>query len=226
MGFVTSRADKLATMLLAAAAKDAGAARDLISRGADVVIAGSAGSPAQPGGVDTGGDAVIGAWIAGKAEDEAKAFREAGFDFVVFDPDKASAMAVLDEGIGYVLALPNDLTDVQLRTLETFHLDAIYVGKIDGALSVRRQIDLQRVFALTRKPLIASIAGGVSAAELQALRDANIAVVLAEGADNVAKLRTTIDALPPRTKRRDDAERPAPLVPRGGVGHEHDDDDD
>jgi hypothetical protein len=223
LGFVTSRADKGATLVLAGATRDTSAAAELTQRGADVVVAGASGSAAQPDRVP--GEAVVGGWMSGKADDESKLYREAGFDFVMFDPDRASATAVLDEGIGYVLSLPNDLTDAQIRALEAFQLDAIYIGKIDGSLTVRRQIELQRLFALARKPLMASVSAGIPATELRALRDANVAVVVVEGGDNVAKLRATIDALPPRARRKDEAERPMPLVPQATAAHEHDDDD-
>ena len=223
LGFVTSRSQQGATVVLAGASRDASAATELAQRGADVVVAGSAGSAAPADG-RAGGETIMGSWMTGKLDDEAKTYREAGFDFVIFDPDKASATAVLDEEIGYVLSLPGDLTDAQVRALEAFQLDAIYVGKIDGALTVRRQIELQRLFALARKPLMASVSPGISVTELRALRDANIAVVMVEGAENVAKLRAPIDALPPRTRRRDE-ERPTPLIPQSTAGHEHDDDD-
>lgn len=228
IGFVRAQAASQATMVLAAVASDAGQAAELSKRGADVVIVGSQASPAGAGSRVDAGDAVVGAWAAGSAENEAKRFREAGFDFLVFDPDTAAATALLDEEIGYVLRLPADLSDVEVRALEGFRLEAIDIGAIGGALTVRRQIDLQRLFALTRKPLMATIPGAISAAELQALRDANVIVVVAGSADAVEPLRKTIDALPPRARRKDEHERVMAFVPRtapgaGEEGDEHDD---
>jgi hypothetical protein len=213
-------------MVLAGRAKDAKSAPELAKRGADVVIVGSRDSAASASDAKDLDGAIAGAWISGKNDNEAAAYREGGFDFVLFDPDRTAATAVLDDGIGYVLSQPSDLTDVEVRALADFRLDAIYVGKID-ALTVRRQIDLQRLFGITRKPLMADVSANTSVAEMRALRDANVVVVVvADGADNVEKLRKTIDELPPRTKRRDD-ERPTPLVPSAASpgGHDHDDDD-
>ena len=174
--------------------------------------------------------AIAGAWIQGSGEGEAKKYREAGYDFVVVDPNRSSATALLDEDIGYVIALPSDLTDAEVRALEGFQLDALYVGAITGNLTVRRQIDLQRVFALTRKPLMATVPDRITSAELQALRDTNVPVVVVEGGDAVEALRKKIDELPPRARRKDDSDRPLPFVPRtAGVSeeeHDHDDDDD
>jgi hypothetical protein len=226
LGFVTSRTTPHATLVLAGIAKSAKDAAELAGRGADIVLVGAPGSPASPGDAEALKDACAGAWIDGKTDDESKAYREAGFDFVVFDPDRASATALLDEDVGYVIALPQGFDEVELRALEGFQLDAIHVGKIDNALTVRRQIALRRVFGLTRKPLMATVDAGISGTELQALRDTNVAVVAVEGAGNVERMRQAIDALPPRQRRRDDAERPFAMVPRAVPADDEDGDDD
>ncbi len=226
IGFVASRASNPATMVLVGTARDAAAAAELARRGADAVLLGTAEAPAAAGSAKGLGDVITGAWIAGKRDDEARQFREAGFDFVVFDPDRAAAAALLDDRIGYVLRLPAGLTDVEVRAVEGFRLDALYIGVLDGVLTVRRQIDLQRLFALTRKPLIASVRPSVSPAELQALRDSNVAVVVLEGADAIERLRKAIDALPPRSRRKEDEHR-TPFVPHtAAVGSGEEDEDD
>jgi len=194
------------------------------------VILGSAKAPAAASAVTELGAAIPGAFVAGTAANEAKTYRDAGFDFVVFDPDRAAAIALLEEEIGYVMVLPPDLTDSETRALETFHLDAIDVGAIDGPLTVRKQIDLRRLFAMVRKPLMAAVAGDIPLIELQALRDTNVVVAVADNADAVERLRKTIDALPLRSHRKDE-ERPTPLVPRTTAAeeveeHDHDHEDE
>ena len=224
LGFGSAKVTVTPTMVLAGAAADAAGASELAKRGADVVIVGAASSPPAAGsGKDVAG-AIAGARVAGKTANEATAYREGGYDFVVFDPNSASATALQDEKIGYVLALPADLTDNEIRTLESFQLDAIDVGVLSTPLTVRRQIDLRRIFALTRKPLMATIDAAISPAELQALRDTNVLVVMVEGADSVERLRKTIDALPPRSRRKDD-DRPTPLVPHAAMEEEADEHD-
>ena len=126
-----------------------------------------------------------------------------------------------------MLTLPRDLDEQDLRSLESFQLDAIDVGAIDGVLTVRRQIELRRIFALTRKPLWARVKADISVLELQAVRDTNVIIVAAEKADDIEKLRKTIDALPPRARRRDGEDRPTPFVPRTvGIDDEDDGEDD
>lgn len=223
LGFVTSRASKTATMVLAGLARDASDAKALASAGADVVFV----NGDRAGDAPKLDDAPAGAWIRDGAD--SGALKSAGFDFAVFDPDSTPSTAVLEEEIGYVLALPDSLTDIELRALESFQLDAIDVGTLDAALTVRRQIDLRRIFALTRKPLMATVPADISTEQLQALRDTNVAIAAIAGAQNIEKLRRTIDALPPRARRREE-DRPFPMVPRAAPGageeHEHEHDDD
>ena len=222
IGFGSTKSANESTMVLAGVAKDAKDAADFTKRGADVVVLTSA----RPEAAKDLDGAVAGAAIGGKQDDEAKAFREGGFDFVAFDPNQASATALLDEQVGYVLTLPRDFDEQDLRALESFQLDAIDVGAIDGGLTVRRQIELRRIYALTRKPLWARVKADISVLELQALRDTNIIVVAVDKADEIETLRKTIDALPPRARRRDGEDRPTPLVPRAIAAEEEDDEDD
>ncbi|HEY8173802.1 MAG TPA: hypothetical protein VIH21_12015 [Dehalococcoidia bacterium] len=221
LGFVTARATKDATLVLVGVARDAAAAADLVKRGADAVLVESDNGNAPA-------DGIAGGWIRNGRD--AGGLKTAGYDFAVFDPDVTPSTAVLEEEIGYVLVLPGDIGDVELRAIESFQLDAIDVGSIDGALSVRKQIDLRRIFALTRKPLMATVPANISVEQLQALRDTNVTVVGAKGGDDVEKLRKTIDALPQRTRRKDE-DRPFPMVPRTAPGgddehdHEHEEDE-
>jgi len=221
LGFGAAKAAKESTMVLAGIAKDTKDAAEMARRGADAVVVAAAKPEA---GKDLSGT-IAGAVIAGKADDEAKAYREGGFDFVVFDPNQASATALLDEKTGYVLNLPKDLDEADVRTLEGFQLDAIDVGAIDGALTVRRQMELRRTFAMTRKPLWARVKGDISGRELQALRDTNVVVVAADRAEDIERLRKTIDGLPPRARRRDGEDRPTALVPRTVAVEEEDEEE-
>jgi hypothetical protein len=222
LGFGSAKASAAATMVLAGAARDAAAAAEMARRGADVVIVGSAKAAAKPNAGKDIAETIAGARIGATAANEAAQYREGGYDFVVFDPNAASATALLDEKVGYVLTLPDNLSDNEIRTLESFQLDAIDIGALSGPLTVRRQIDLRRIFALTRKPLLASVDGAISITELQALRDTNVLVVVVEGAENVETLRKTIAALPPRSRRKDD-DRPTPLVPHNAMAEEESD---
>ncbi|MEX2227836.1 MAG: hypothetical protein WEB52_15485 [Dehalococcoidia bacterium] len=228
MGFVTTRNTADATMVLVGLARDARAAAEMAQRGADAVVVGSAGSSAGADDAKQIADAIPGAWLDGRSDGASKACKDGGYDFVLFDPDKTASTAVLEEGIGYVISVPNDVSDNELRAIEGFSLDALYVGEIKGAMTVRKQMELRRMFGLARKPLMASIPADLTQSELQALRDTNVLVVATDSADGIEKLRTLVDALPPRSRRKEDPERPIAMVPRSapGAGEEDDDDDD
>lgn len=221
LGFVTARSSQQASMVLLGVARDAQKAPELTRRGADAVLID------QDGVRDVAalGETPAGGWVSGSVT--AASLRESGYDFAVFDPDRTPSIAVLDEEIGYVLSLPGDLSDAELRAVEGFQLDAIDVGKLDAALSVRKQIALRRVYALTHKPLMASVPKDITVEQLQALRDTNVVIVCGDGDDAVERLRKTIDALPER-KRRRDGEREMAVIPRAAPGHdeEHDDEDE
>jgi hypothetical protein len=220
IGFVTSRAAAEATMVLAAVVKHLRDAAAPAGKGADVVLV----EKAEDGDASGLDGCIAGGWLGGGGD--AGMLKERGFDFVVFDPDDTRSTAVLEEAVGYVMRLPRDVTDTELRAIEAFQLDAIDIGEIDGELSVRRQIDLRRIFALTRKPLMATVRGDIAVPALQALRDTNVVVVTARNEQDVERLRKTIDALPPRSRRKDDSDRPTPLVPRSAsVAGDEDDDD-
>src|SRR5262249_9529636 len=101
MGFgaATAQAQKQPGMLIVVslAANETGKAADAAKAGADAIIL--AGDP---------GKAKANGTILGLAPDKAdqkgaSAAREAGVDFLVLDPAKALAEAMLDQKIGYVL---------------------------------------------------------------------------------------------------------------------------
>jgi hypothetical protein len=157
-----------------------------------------------------------------------KALKERGFDFVVFEPGGTPAAALLDEELGYVLALPSSAEDATLRAFASLQLDAVYFGDMPSPLTVAKQADLMRAASLTGKPLLVRVEAGVSNEDLQCLRGAGVAGVLAGTPDAVAKVKETVAALPARKTRRDE-NRPVVSLPRSGGAaeeHDHDDDDD
>jgi hypothetical protein len=226
MGFVTARGSADATMVLVGMARDARSASEMVKRGADAVVIGSSGSPATANDAKQIDGAIPGGWLDGRSEGASKALKDGAYDFVVFDPDKTASTAVLEEGVGYVISLPGDVSDNELRAIESFSLDALFVGEIKGAMTVRKQMELRRIFGLARKPLMATIPPDITPAELQALRDTNVVVVATDSADGAEKLRTLIDALPPRARRREDPDRPIAMVPRATTSEDEEDDDE
>jgi hypothetical protein len=170
-------------------------------------------SKTQPGGIFTDPD------VAG-----AKALKERGFDFIVFDAGNTPAAATLDEDLGYVLALSSH-EETFLRSLGALQLDAIYYGDMPSPLTVAKQLEVMRAASLAGKPLFVKVDADVSNEDMQCLRGAGVVAVLVASADAVAPVKATVAALPARKARKDDA-RPVVSLPRGAAPEEHDHDDD
>ncbi len=171
------------------------------------------------------GSAALGVRIASVDAAGARAAKAAGADFLLVEADATPAAALLEEDLGYVLALPSQMDDAFLRSLEALNLEALYLDSVPSPLTIARQIELNRIAMLGRKPLVCKVAASATKEELQCLRNAGCAAVLTAGAPaDAAKLRETVMSLPPRRQRRED--RPVVSLPRGRAAAAADDDDD
>ena len=195
------------------------AAREAVARGADACLLAASDVKDQEvkAVIEALGEVPCGLRLGRVDGDIAGHASELGVDYAVFDPEAALATTLLASGLGHVLALKDDLEDVYLRTLEALPLDAILVPQRKGPLTVRQQMELQRISGLARKPLILAVSPQVAGSELEVLREAAVVAVAVEaeskGAlDALASLRKVIDELPPRRFRRE--ERGEALLPR------------
>jgi hypothetical protein len=158
------------------------------------------------------GDLPVGVSLE-KAEATAVASaREAGADFVLLD-QQALATAVLEEGVGLVLAVPKDASDTDLRVLAGLPLDALRAPAMGQPLTLPEMLELRRLSLFSQTPLLVDVAPEIDASGLQALRDAGtIGVILdVAHADKLAALREVVLSLPPRGRRRE--ERAEALLP-------------
>jgi hypothetical protein len=221
MGFGAASRVSNPSLMLAAILPSASAetAKEAATHGADTcLVTGSEHKDQQIKQViEALGDVPCGFHLGRVDADVAAHLAELGVDYTVFDPEDGLATALLESNLGHVLSLENDLSDIQLRILEALPLDAILLRPRKGPLSVRQQIDLQRISVLTRKPLILPVSPHVTSGELQVLREAAVVAVAVEadskGAlDGLAVLRKLIDELPPRQRRRE--ERGEAILPR------------
>jgi hypothetical protein len=197
IGFAPTQSKPRPTMLLAALVAPNAAAPE----GADVLLVhGAVQAPAANGAKQ---QPLRGAWLDGAA-DAAQA-RDGGFDFVVFNGDEAPAAVLLEEETGLVMQAPDELPDSLLQALQWLPLDALLLHW-EGTLTVRRQLELQRVSGFSRKPLFIFLADEPAAREMEALREAGVVGIVVDltqagGEKRLAALRTAIDGLRPRPKR-------------------------
>ena len=226
MGFGAARSVQRPTMLVGVLVEPGGVA-GASQGGAEVIVVEAA--TLAPEDVkkarEAAGEAVLGAKTAVANSDAARALREAGLDFLLVDAETTPASALLDEDLGYALALPDAPEELFLRSLDALSLEALYLAAVPSPLTVAGQIELGRVAGLGRKPLISKTDSNASKDDLQCLRAAGVAVVVTDPG-GVAALKETVASLPPRRGRREES-RTVVTLPHGNTGgHEHDDDDD
>ena len=225
MGFGAARPTLKPSMLVgyfgpasyAARARDAGAEFLLIDARGAALGASDAKSLREKAG-----ELALGAWTSVAGSDAANALHDAGVDFLVVD-DSAPAAAMLNEELGYVLALPSQPDEAFLRSLEPLSLEALLLGDVPSPLTVAGQVELSRAGALTRRPMVCDTPSSASKDDLLCLRAAGVAGVMTNAA-GLASLKETVASLPPRRARRD--ERTVISLPRGSATPADNDDDD
>lgn len=158
----------------------------------------------------------------------ARELRDAGLDFVVLDTD-APASVLQDDDLSIVLRVPADLSDIQLRTMETLSVDAIYLDQA-AQDTILGQMELRRVSGLSRRGLLVPAPPEPSQDGLLSLRDAGVALLAVDAdrdTDAIQRLRQLIDDLPRRRRRRHDARAEVSLAfPTAAAQPEGEDDED
>lgn len=193
-------------------------AKAAVEAGADVLLLTTERDATQAQGVmQIAGTAVVGLQPASLTPEVVEQAKQAGIDFLVIDAEQTPASMLLDEALGFVLLLSGDFSDALLRTIESLPIDAVLFSDNAKPLTIRRQLELRRLAGLTQKPLLLSIPPEISAAELEALRESGAVGVVVDAAqasalDRLSALRSAIDGLPPRRRRREEA--PTPILPR------------
>ena len=230
MGFAAAAASAPAPTLLCLVRLSAGEASkvgEAAGKGADAVIvdgieAGKLKSPAQ-----AAGGASLGVGVPKATRQSVSSLRDAGADFVVVDVASAMAEALLEEKIGFVLAMEAAPDDSALRLLNDMGLDALLTPAPSGPLTLERLLQLRRVSALSRTPMLVEVAADVEASTLQALRESGVVGVIVDSSSlgKLERLRERIASLPPRGKKREERGE-ATLPALAGVPAEMDEDDD
>ncbi len=222
MGFGAAKAEQRPTMLVGyfgpeadiAGAKDAGADFILVD--------------ARNAGVDAAkvraaaGELPLGVWTTVQDSDAAKALREGGIDFLVVAEDSPAA-SLLDDDLGYVLALPSQPEELFLRSLEPLSLEALLLHNIPSPLTVSGELELGRTGSLARRPMICETSPSASVDDLQCLRGVGLAGVMTDVA-GLAQLKETVKSLPQRKSRRE--ERAVVSLPRSKAPAEEEEEGD
>lgn len=188
---------------------DRGKVAEAAEKGAGAIVLRGAKPDAVKAAVETAGEVPLGVWPSEVDVKDAAAFIEAGADFLAFDAASTPAAALLEDKLGYVLVLKDAEDDTYLRVLESLALDAILLDGWSGPLTLKKQLELRRIAALTRKPLMLPVALPVESDELECLRDAGVSVIAFDASRgslaDMASLISTIEALPGPRRHRETA---------------------
>ncbi len=168
---------------------------------------------------------IIGAILDSVDATQAKDLKEAGIDFLVFNPDTTPAAALLDDDFGYVLALASEPEEAFLRSIEPLSLDSVFLEHMPSSLTVAAQLKISRINILSHKTLTFRVEPDVSPDELRSLRAVGVRLVLVSGeADAVRQVKDRVLDLPPAKTEKQD--RPIISLPRGQANTDEEDDDD
>jgi hypothetical protein len=194
---------------------------DAVTAGADVLLlAGRASDKDLADAVAAAEGKPVGVLLADADAAAPERLRAAGVDFAVLEL-AADAGVLTDEQLGFALRLSDDLTDVQLRSLESVALDAVYIDKPLDHLTIARLLDLQRVALFARKRLLVAVGPQLEEPGLKALSEMGVAALVVDmhdrhGADTLRDLRQRVDTLPPPRPRRRE-ERAEALLPGAAI---------
>ncbi|MCK9486758.1 MAG: hypothetical protein M0R73_08675 [Dehalococcoidia bacterium] len=200
-----------------------------------VIVVAEAASPAEAqAAAEAGADAVllagasatglslnvpVGIRLEAATRAEVEAARDAGADFFLFDDGRSHANALTVDEVGAVLLLGADQDEQRLRAVSAIDLDAVLVEADADVITVREQIELRRVAALTGASLLVRANGKPDAAMLEAWRDAGAPAVLVP-ADLVATTLEAAHAVP--APRRSERRLPVLGGPVTEAPHDHD----
>ncbi len=232
LGFASARSKAAPSMIIVARIGEGwkAAAGDAIAAGASVILL--SGSP-DDADIKAAAEVAAGNPCGLIANDAAKldALSEHGIDFVVLD-SAAPASALQTEDLTFLLKVDEDISDIQLRTVEPLPVDALVLDTPPGAFTIGRQMELQRITGLGRKPLLMSPGANASREDLLSLRDSGVMLLAVDmsasgAAKTLAQLKELVEALPPRRSgpRGEKGEVTLPTPSQSHEEHDHDDEE-
>ncbi|MEO9254073.1 MAG: hypothetical protein ABI305_00915 [Tepidiformaceae bacterium] len=232
IGFGTVVRESPRAMLLAALVSDEAGGKRAFEAGADVVLLrakdASAATPiVEKLAVDK---ATVGVWVNSLEEDAAKALAKAGCDFVVSTLEGTASAAVDTERMGQIVMASDATSDTTLRALGPLGLDALFVERPAGAMTLAQQLDLVRIASFASTTLVVTIDPSATVSDLRVLRDSGAGVVVAPDGATVEQLKSLIESLiavpAPHKGKAADGREMAIVPSLGSHGHDEEEDDD
>ena len=208
------------------ASNESNKAEEAAKKGADAVIVEGADDGRVKEFAKKSPELLLGVKPQKSDRENVAALRQAGAAFVVLEAESALAEALLEAEVGFVLASSGQAEDTWLRLLPDLNLDALIASTPDGVLTIEQLLELRRVSALSRTPLLVEVPADADASSLQALRESGVAGVIIDGSglDKLGRLKEAIAALPARGQKRQ--ERSEAMLPAAAMASHADHDDD
>lgn len=174
-----------------------------------------------------------GARVGSASSDDARALKEAGCDFIVFDAEGTSASLLNDDELGRVIAVGFDepeFDEDEAKAVRSLDIDCALLSPAEGLLplTVQKLLGIQKMRGLVRKRAILNIPADTGKSELETLRNAGIsavAVSLAGSADQAQRFKDDIATLPRRRPQSSRGSSTPSVDFGGGSSPDHDDDD-
>lgn len=231
LGFASARTKAASSMIIVAqiSADWTAAAGDAIAAGAAVVLL--SGSPKEAD-VKAAAAAAADNPCGLIADDTAKldTLGKNGIDFIVLDSE-TPASALQTEDLTFLLKVSEKLSDVQLRSIDSMPVEALVLDPSPGTLTIGRQMELQRISGLARRPMLISPAPGASRDDLLSLRDSGVILLavdmsVSDAAKTLTQLVELVEALPPRRSRPRGEKGEVSLPTPSRTHEEHDEEDE
>ena len=153
-----------------------------------------------------------------------------GCDFFLVDANSVTVEAAKDDRAAFILSLPEGASDGFLRALEDLPITAAFTSlAADGPLTLQRLIDVGSLRTMFDKYLLVQVNPGLSARELEALRDMGVDAVVVDVAtaseDSLKAMKESLLKLPRQRKPR--SEKASAVLPSGlSGGNAHSDNDE
>ena len=151
-------------------------------------------------------DKLWGARVGIASAEVASSLKEAGCDFIVFDPEDTSAALLNDDDLGSVIAVDfedPEFAEDEAKAIRTLDIDGALLTPQDGLLplTVKKLLGVQAMRATVRKRTILTAPAELGKSELETLRNigvTGIAVNIADAGSEIQRIKDDIANLPRR----------------------------
>ena len=136
--------------------------------------------------------------------EEVEGLRQAGCDYLVFGIEGTPGGVLNEENMGKVLSIEVSLEEQLMRVLEEMPADVIFIeSQPESVITVKGLMAYRSVISYVSKPVLTLSSLDLEHAELSALQNVGVVGIVVEPRTSgdmkkVAKLRKTIESLPPR----------------------------